>query len=247
MDDDEDFRALYFNECEDLVEDLQNQLSVIADGEHDDDSIHAAFRAVHSVKGGAAAFGFEALINYAHTFEAVMDLARSGQLDLSVELAELLLRGSDTMETLIIRPVLAELRAHLGESAPAPKAEKKKEEPKAAEPEVVEEEMPEEHSYSVLFTPMDSFYQSGLDMMKVIATAKEFDLLSAEPVGEIPELDALDLEKSLSSTSTKLHQSMNSKRSMTQRKSRLNRRQFQNQNLNLLRKKRSLKQRLRLL
>jgi len=210
MDDDEDFRALYFNECEDLVEDLQNQLSVIADGEHDDDSIHAAFRAVHSVKGGAAAFGFEALINYAHTFEAVMDLARSGQLDLSVELAELLLRGSDTMETLIIRardeddtevpslePVLAELRAHLGESPPAAKAEKKKEEPKAAEPEVVEEEMPEEHSYSVLFTPMDSFYQSGLDMMKVIATAKEFDLLSAEPVGEIPELDALDLEKSL--------------------------------------------------
>ena len=207
MDDDEDFRALYFNECEDLVEDLQHQLGAIAEGEHDDDSIHAAFRAVHSVKGGAAAFGFEELINFAHTFEAVMDLARTGQVELSEELAELLLRGSDTMETLIIRardeddtevpsliPVLNELRAQLGEPAQEASAAPKKAEPAKPVEEEPVEELPEEHEYIVHFKPMGSFYESGMDMMKVISTAKEYDLVSAEPVGDVPHLDDLDLE-----------------------------------------------------
>ena len=60
-DDDEDFRALFFTECEELLSDLQEHLDLLHNGEGDKETLNAAFRAVHSVKGGAAAFGFDDL------------------------------------------------------------------------------------------------------------------------------------------------------------------------------------------
>jgi len=79
-DDDDDFQGLFFAECEELLASLQGRLDELQSGEFDKETINAAFRAVHSVKGGAAAFGFDNLISFAHTFENVMDLARSDEL-----------------------------------------------------------------------------------------------------------------------------------------------------------------------
>jgi two-component system, chemotaxis family, sensor kinase CheA len=42
--------------------------------------VHAIFRAVHSIKGGAGVFGFAELIEFAHVFETVMDEVRKGNL-----------------------------------------------------------------------------------------------------------------------------------------------------------------------
>ena len=65
MDDSEDYLALFFTECGELLGDLQEQLDRLMDGDRDPELVNAAFRAVHSVKGGAAAFGFDALIGFA--------------------------------------------------------------------------------------------------------------------------------------------------------------------------------------
>lgn len=102
-DDDEDFEALFFTECGELLEDLQEQLQLLSDGEGDDETVNAAFRAVHSVKGGAAAFGFNDLISFAHVFETVMDKVRSHELDLSDDVSDLLLRAGDVMVVLVER------------------------------------------------------------------------------------------------------------------------------------------------
>lgn len=204
MDDDEDFRALYFTECAELVEALQQHLEEAASGEGSEESIHAAFRAVHSVKGGAAAFGFQQLISFAHTFEAVMDLSRSGKLELTSELCELLLRASDTMETLIQRaqdeddspvasldPVMRELQGYLGVEQTGAPAAAKAEAPAAAAP--VAQAEPE-RTIKVHFEPFDSFFQSGFDMLKIIAAAKGMDMTSVEVEGDLPKIDAFSLE-----------------------------------------------------
>ena len=204
-DDDEDFRELFFTECGDLLGDLQEHLVSLQDGVGDAETINAAFRAVHSVKGGAAAFGFDQLIKFAHTFEAVMDLGRSGSLELSEDICQLLLRAGDIMETLIDQArtdtddeipnyarVLAELEAYAnGGSAPDGVTEEPAPE---ATPAPEEPSMPETREVRVLFIPGDEFYESGHDIIKVVRAAKEYDLVSAEPIGDIPEIVQFTLD-----------------------------------------------------
>jgi chemotaxis protein histidine kinase CheA len=50
-----------------------------ADG--DIETVHAVFRAVHSIKGGAGAFGLDDLVTFAHLFETVLDEMRGGKMD----------------------------------------------------------------------------------------------------------------------------------------------------------------------
>jgi len=66
MDDLAEFKQTYFQECEDLLTDLEEQLTALQSGETDDEILHAAFRAIHSIKGGAGAFGFARLVGFAH-------------------------------------------------------------------------------------------------------------------------------------------------------------------------------------
>jgi HPt (histidine-containing phosphotransfer) domain-containing protein len=56
-----EIRASFFIECEELLEALQDGLQTIHDGTDDSETINVVFRAVHSIKGGAGAFGLEAL------------------------------------------------------------------------------------------------------------------------------------------------------------------------------------------
>ena len=53
------------------------------DGAHDNETINVAFRAVHSIKGGAGAFGLDDLVDFSHQFETVMDACRSAELEIT--------------------------------------------------------------------------------------------------------------------------------------------------------------------
>lgn len=88
MDDTDDFQALFFIECDTNLEDLQSRLNSLLSGDIDPEVVNAAFRMVHSVKGGAAAFGFKSLVDFAHEFETVMDRLRSGAISLSAALQD---------------------------------------------------------------------------------------------------------------------------------------------------------------
>ena len=102
MDDDsEDFQQLFFAECNENIEVLQARLDDLLLGSSDPEVVHAAFRAVHSIKGGAAAFGFGALVNFAHELETLLDRLRSGAVALSAEVAKTLLRATDIMIGLV--------------------------------------------------------------------------------------------------------------------------------------------------
>ncbi len=97
----QEIMASFFIECEELHESLVDALQLLADGESDIETINVAFRAVHSIKGGAGAFGLDALVDFAHQFETVMDACRSGTLSIDTPLNELFLRCSDMLSDLI--------------------------------------------------------------------------------------------------------------------------------------------------
>ncbi len=101
MDDLEEFRQIFFQECNELLQALEEALSSIDDGNHDKDVINAAFRAIHSIKGGAGAFGFDGMVHFCHNFENVLDLIRNDKLPLDPLLVRLCLRSKDIVADLV--------------------------------------------------------------------------------------------------------------------------------------------------
>ena len=73
-----DLRAIFFEEAEELLTALDEGLRALAQGRTDGEVINAVFRAVHSIKGGAAAFALHDLVAFAHSFESLLDELRTG-------------------------------------------------------------------------------------------------------------------------------------------------------------------------
>ena len=96
-------RPAFFEECEDLLSRMGEGLAQIpAAAERQDlDPVHDVFRAVHSIKGGAGAFGLTTLVNFAHAFETVLDLMRGGGLFPDNTVMHALLRASDVLSDLV--------------------------------------------------------------------------------------------------------------------------------------------------
>jgi two-component system chemotaxis sensor kinase CheA len=93
----EAIKVTFFQECDELLGDLETGLLAIEAGSADDETINAVFRAVHSVKGGAGAFGLDDLVRFAHVFETLMDELRSGRKPCDATTVKALLRASDVL------------------------------------------------------------------------------------------------------------------------------------------------------
>lgn len=100
-----DIRATFFQECDDLLESLDDGLCEIDEGVADEsfdiETVNAVFRAVHSIKGGAAAFGLEELVSFAHKFETTLDEMRAGRLLPTEEVMKTCHRAADHLSDLV--------------------------------------------------------------------------------------------------------------------------------------------------
>lgn len=97
----EQFKQTYFQECEELLAELEESLLALQDNGGDTEALNAAFRAIHSIKGGGGAFGFDRLVAFSHTFETVLDMMRDGRAETSPENVDLSVRASDIVADLV--------------------------------------------------------------------------------------------------------------------------------------------------
>ncbi|HYC96402.1 chemotaxis protein CheA [Brevundimonas sp.] len=93
----EAIKVTFFQECDELLSDLEAGLLAIETGAADDETVNAVFRAVHSVKGGAGAFGLDDLVRFAHVFETLLDEIRSGRKPCDDATVKTLLRAADLL------------------------------------------------------------------------------------------------------------------------------------------------------
>jgi two-component system chemotaxis sensor kinase CheA len=91
----------FFEECDEQLGELEAGLTAIERGDADPETVNAVFRAVHSIKGGAGAFGLTRLVAFAHIFETVLDLIRDGRLTPSPAVLKTLLRSADVLTDLV--------------------------------------------------------------------------------------------------------------------------------------------------
>lgn len=93
----DDIQQIFFVECEEALEATETGLAACREGTHDGETINAIFRAVHSIKGGAGAFGHTALAAYTHGFENLLGEIREGLVPLEPALVDLLLLALDCL------------------------------------------------------------------------------------------------------------------------------------------------------
>jgi two-component system chemotaxis sensor kinase CheA len=96
-----EIRASFFIECEELLESLQDGLILMENGDSDSETINVVFRAVHSIKGGAGAFGLDDLVAFAHRFETAMDEVRTGRFTPDSEAIKLFFSCADLLGDLV--------------------------------------------------------------------------------------------------------------------------------------------------
>ncbi|MCD2178995.1 chemotaxis protein CheA [Rhizobium sp. C1] len=95
-----EIKDIFFQECEEQLAELESGLLKLNDGDRDPETVNAVFRAVHSIKGGAGAFGLDDLVAFAHVFETTLDCVRSNKLDPGPEVLKTMLKSADVLADL---------------------------------------------------------------------------------------------------------------------------------------------------
>jgi two-component system chemotaxis sensor kinase CheA len=188
---------IFLQEAQDLLEQLEQTLLDLEHKPADTDLIDTAFRALHTIKGSGAMFGFDAVAAFTHHVENAFDLMRKGKLTPTKELVAVALRAKDQMRLLIDHPTSAstsDAEAILGDllrltkaSADAFSAPIESQEAEAAEAET--------RSWRVRFSlPMDAMATGTnplllLDELRGLGSATVIPLVDA-----VPTLEEIDPE-----------------------------------------------------
>ena len=90
-------QQIFFQECEEGLAGMEGAFAALRADQYDGETINGIFRAVHSIKGGAGAFGHERLQAYTHQYETLLDLLRSETLALTPPLVDLIVAAFDML------------------------------------------------------------------------------------------------------------------------------------------------------
>src|SRR5690606_8473920 len=192
-------------EARELLDQLEAGLLDLDSDPDNQDLVNSAFRALHTIKGSGAMFGFTAVAEFVHEFETAFDRVRKGQSQVSPALIGVALDAKDHIHRLIETPdapvdggapILAELRAIVeGDAFPSAPAA-------ASELARVEELAPPEEAAPTrwllrFYLPGDALIY-GANPRLVLEELAAIGPSEITPlVDRIPNLDVLDPEAAL--------------------------------------------------
>ena len=93
--------ATYREEAGELLAELETSLLDLEETPDDNDLINRVFRAMHTIKGSGAMFGFDDIAAFTHEVETVFDLVRNGKMVVTKELLDLTLKSRDHISALL--------------------------------------------------------------------------------------------------------------------------------------------------
>lgn len=189
------FKQTYFEECEDRIQEAEEGLSVMLDGELDGGAVDQVFRAIHSIKGGAGAFAFEKIVEFSHEFETVLDFVREGELSPDRDMCTVFLRANDIVADMIATEqagqeiaddcgaeVLVELKAIAAQvsGGDAPAA--------AQEPGDVSDG--QERTWSIIFRPNQDVLKTGNEPLFILQALRDLgDLQVTAETDGLPSIE----------------------------------------------------------
>ncbi|MDR3699293.1 MAG: chemotaxis protein CheA [Candidatus Sulfopaludibacter sp.] len=95
------YRQAFQEEARELLAELESALLELDQKRGDQEVVGRAFRALHTIKGSGAMFGFDDIAGVAHNLEAAFDRLRKGELAVSTSLINLALAAGDQIKTML--------------------------------------------------------------------------------------------------------------------------------------------------
>ena len=192
-------RQAFREEAFELLGELESSLLELEEDPKNSEVVNRVFRAMHTIKGSGAMFGFEDIASFTHEVETVFDLARNGQIAVSKELLDLtllardhilaMLEGEDQGGEARAREVIVGLKA-LTPAAEAPQS--------APEPDLPTrgETSPDLAAWRIRFVPARNIFLTGTNpaaLLEELCEMGEHHVIMH--TRDIPELPALDPEQ----------------------------------------------------
>lgn len=190
-------RGTFFDECAELLEVAYAQLALLSEGRADSETIHALFRAVHSIKGGGGAFGFVRVVKLAHIMENLLDHMRDGLVAMGVEKIETLLKSTDVLADLLAAertnvPAAEGIESALIESLTRASALETIT-PASAKHDV--ENIGQAKAWHVKFAPHPNMLRNGNEPLYLIRELRKFGKLTIDAdLSRVPPLEELEAE-----------------------------------------------------
>ena len=194
------FRKTYFEECTELLDALQSNLDLLTNGGADEETLHAIFRSVHSIKGGAGAFGFTALVCFSHVFESLLDAIRERKVEANPEVVGLLLRASDALTDIVNaarggRTLAADFGADIAAMMEDALGSASEPGPASDAPIAAETKVPGEHRYQILFNPHAELLKKANEPLLLIRQLRRLGGLRVDvDTSRLPPLDRIEPE-----------------------------------------------------
>ncbi len=105
------FYQVFFEEAGENLDNMEQLLLNLDIENPDDEQMNAIFRCAHSIKGGAATFGFNDVAELTHQMETLLDKLRRHELAPTSPMVDVLLQSGDALK--------AQLARHQGSGADA--------------------------------------------------------------------------------------------------------------------------------
>jgi len=97
------FYQVFFEEAGENLDRMEAQLLEIDIEAADDEELNSIFRCAHSVKGGAATFGFADVAELTHQMETLLDKLRRHELTPTAPMVDVLLQAGDALRAQLAR------------------------------------------------------------------------------------------------------------------------------------------------
>ena len=192
------FIPTFLEESFEGLELMESSLLTLEQG--DNDSIHAIFRAAHSIKGGAGTFGFDKVTDFTHEVETLLDEMRDGRRSVNQSDVNLLLKSVDCIKLLIEcardgqecnDPSINEVHIDLEHTLNSSRAVENPQESEQSS-----SEGKGDNSWFISFKPNHEMLQTGNDPIHIFNALEELGSLLVEvDVSELPPLKVLHPEE----------------------------------------------------
>ncbi len=95
------FHDAFFEESFEALDSMEAALLKLDIGAPEPELINTIFRVAHSIKGGSATFGFSDIASFTHSLETLLDELRSGAMQVTLAISDLLLKSVDVMRAML--------------------------------------------------------------------------------------------------------------------------------------------------
>ncbi len=173
----DDYRETFKQEAAELLIVIEQTVLDLEDNPQDIIAINKLFRAMHTIKGSGAMFGFDTVSDFTHHVETALDKVRKGNLQVDKQLIDLvlasrdiiqdLLEDEDSVDPTVFQSVVDRLRTLISNPT--------EESPEGSVEEISQVENNEEviNKFFIKFKPSANIMDSGMDPVLLLDELSE--------------------------------------------------------------------------